>query len=242
MEEISRQNFSYRINEARTDELGDLCQSFDYMINALAEKELMGKMVSESARKRTMALETGAHYEMSSKKKCGIILIGIPGFTSWLSATSVQELFSDLRTQIAELGKIILRNGGDIDKIIGDKLLVVFPFEDKETNFVNGFERTIEEILKAENQGVFPFPVALGANFGTVISGFLGVGEKRDFTIIGDAVNVAARVEAEAEKLRFNRCLISESAIRLFKNPNQNRLFSEVELKGKHSKVKLYQP
>ncbi len=241
MEEIGKQNYLYRISESRTDELGDLCNSFDYMTNALAEKELMGKMVSKSAMKIATVDKNDDSLREGALKRFAILMIGIPGFTSWLSATSVQELFSDLRIQIAELGKIILQNGGDIDKIIGDKLLVVFSQDEDDSNSVGSFENAIEDILKAEVKGLLPFPVAIGANAGLVISGFLGVGEKRDFTVIGDAVNVAARIEAEAEKLRFNRCLISEAALEIFSAPERHRFFSEVDLKGKSKTIKLYQ-
>ncbi|HPT48381.1 MAG TPA: adenylate/guanylate cyclase domain-containing protein, partial [Candidatus Rifleibacterium sp.] len=93
----------------------------------------------------------------------------------------------------------------------------------------------------AENRSQFPFPVAVGVNLGSVINGFLGVGEKRDFTVIGDAVNVSARIEGQAEKLRYQRCLVSQTVYELVSHDFAAREHGEVELKGKSLPLKVYQ-
>ncbi|MGM0600680.1 MAG: adenylate/guanylate cyclase domain-containing protein, partial [Candidatus Rifleibacteriota bacterium] len=76
---------------------------------------------------------------------------------------------------------------------------------------------------------------------GYVIAGVLGVGNKKDFTIIGDVVNVAARIEGLAETMRFQRVLLSEDVFALVKNDVNAREHGEVELKGKSEKLKVFQ-
>ena len=68
----------------------------------------------------------------------------------------------------------------------------------------------------------------------------MGVGEKRDFTIIGDPVNVAARIAVFGEKLDKGKCLVSETIFSYLDN-NEAELLGEVELKGKSQPMKVYQ-
>jgi class 3 adenylate cyclase len=97
------------------------------------------------------------------------------------------------------------------------------------------------QIAAAEGRGALPFPAATGVNCGTVIAGFLGVGGKRDFTVIGDAVNVTARIESLAETMRYQRVLASEKIIDMLPRDILAREHGEVELKGKSQPMKLYQ-
>lgn len=242
MKEIDHQNFLFRIKLDRKDELGELCNSYDHLAKGLAEKALMGKMVSQSALKSSSEGILNAEAVSGEKTEYAFLFIGIPGFASWLGTGTVGELFLDLQKQTAEICKIIIEEGGDIDKFIGDKLLGVFPTTaDRPQDGANAALKAARRILKAEELGNLPFPVALGVNHGEVISGFLGVGDKRDFTVIGDAVNISARIEKEAEKVRFRRCLFSENFIETVAQKTSFRFYSEVILKGKTSHLKLFE-
>lgn len=238
MKEIDNQNFTYRINLDRKDELGQLCDSYDQLARGLAEKEMMGKMLSKNA------LESAIEDSSSKKGKnidIAFIFIGIPGFASWLQTGTVDELFADLQKQTAEISRIIMDQGGDIDKFIGDKILGIFQISDSMQETLQKVETTARKLLQAEQSGLLPFPIAIGITYGRVISGFLGVGEKRDYTVIGDSVNISARIEKEAEKLRFRRCLLSENFVEKLPDRSAFRLHSEVVLKGKSAGLKLYE-
>ncbi|MFZ5950655.1 MAG: adenylate/guanylate cyclase domain-containing protein [Candidatus Rifleibacteriota bacterium] len=233
MTEIEKENFTYRINPSRSDELGDLCQSFDRMARGLEEKFLIGKMLSQNAMKSTLA-------EMVSRKEEAVILYaGSPGFSSWLKLSKPNELFSDLQKQVSEISRIILQEGGDIDKIIGEKILAVF--RGTKTSASMAACKAAKRIMLLEQKATLPFPVAAGINHGIVISGVLGVGEKKDFTVIGDAVNVAARIEGLAETMRYNRTLISEEVAAQVKAEMLTREYGSVELKGKTHAAKVFQ-
>lgn len=237
MKQAGRENFAYRLDFARSDELGALCSSFDRMMKGLEEKKLMGRMLSKTAQKVTLQ----EHASESRKADCVFIYIGIPTFSSWISGISTEQLFADLKSHVAQIARIIMDEGGDIDKIIGDKLLAVFHADHDHRSAVAAACRAAIGIINAENRSMLPFPVAIGINLGTVITGFLGVGEKRDFTVIGDAVNVTARIEGLAESLRFQRCLVSQKVFELVSRDFTAREFGEVELKGKSLPLKVYQ-
>ena len=237
MHQAAEENFACRIGLNRSDELGVLCSSFDSMMKGLEEKKLMGRMISKGAHE--VSLMEG--HEVGKKTECVMLYIGIPAFTTLISGLAADRLFADLQNQITQIAEIVIDEGGDIDKIIGDKMLVVFRVGLNRKAAVTAACRAVTKIIAAENGTFLPFPVALGVNIGTVITGFLGVGEKRDYTVIGDAVNVTARIEGLAETLRFQRGLISERVFELLEKEFVAREYGEVELKGKSLPLKVYQ-
>lgn len=236
MREISEKNYSFRIAHSRLDELGELCNAFDHMAKRLEEKQLMSSMLSKDAQNSSMSSS-----QQNKAIDVTLLYIGIPSFDDLMSLTGPESIFADLRQQVTLIARIIIESCGDIDKVIGDKILAVFRNNGNAEQATIEACRTAQLITRAESSGKIPFPVAIGINRGTVITGFLGAGQKRDYTIIGDAVNLAARIEALAEQVRFNRCLVSETVYASAENDFSLCEFGEVELKGKQRPVKVYQ-
>lgn len=237
MVQTNQENYSYRIGMDRSDELGVLCSSFDRIMKGLEERMLMRKMLSGTAQKETLREEEAE----SRKADCVLLYIGIPDFKSYMTSMDSDNLFVELKRHVAGVAGIILSEGGEIDKIIGDKQLIAFYVENNDVE--GAIEKAIKaslRICKAESSGALPFPVAIGVSSGSVVTGFLGVGEKRDFTLIGDTVNTAARIEALAEKQRVDRCLIAENVYEGIKNKFPGSLLGEIELKGKKLPLKVY--
>jgi len=242
MQQISRQNYFYRIALDRRDELGELCASYDRFARGLAEKEMMGKMLSRNAQ-RAMAVSADAGETLTgSKHEFVLIFVGSVDFAQRLSGESSADLFMQLKAQMAMLCRCIIEQGGDIDKLMGDKILGIFEAEGKQAEVARQAAiEAAQQIMQAEKTGELHFPVAIGVNAGTVISGMLGFGAKRDFTVIGDAVNVSARIEKEAEKLPEKRCLFSHDFVSGLADSARFKLHSEVTLKGKAETMKLFQ-
>ena len=121
---------------------------------------------------------------------------------------------------------------------MGEKMLIAFHIGDKNPKDVAVLACKVAHEI--ENSSKINFKISVGVNYGQVISGFLGVGEKRDFTIIGDPVNVAARIAVFAEKLEFNRCIVSEAVMNLVSNTLKTEEYGEVLFKGKTQPAKVY--
>lgn len=236
IKEVNRENFAFRINTDRRDELGTLCRSFDKIIKGLEEKRTMSHMLSKTAQLFTLK-ESGTNSESINSV---LIYVGIPNFDTYTKRLIDDEIISYLKEQTTIIAGIIMREGGEIDKIIGEKLLAVFPINKTPKEAALAAYRVAKNLQEQEKVGKLPFPVAIGLNYGNVISGFLGVGNKRDFTIIGDPVNVAARIESLAEKMKINRCLVSETLYQQISEHSNANLFGEVELKGKSQPMKVY--
>ena len=219
----------------RKDELGVLCESFDKMMKGLEEKQLMNRMVSKTA------LKVSANVADVNSKKIDAVLmyVSVPDFDTIMKNTPIYELFPALREQVAAIAEIVINNGGDIDKIMGEKMLIAFHINDKKPEDVASLACKVAHMIESCDK--IHFKVSVGVNYGQVISGFLGVGEKRDFTIIGDPVNVAARIAVFGEKLDKDRCLISETIYCYINKYMEATLYGEVALKGKSEPMKVYQ-
>ena len=232
---VEKGEYKFRTDFYRGDELGALCNTFDKMMKGLEEKQLMNRMVSKTALRFT------SDYSDNISKKVDVVLlyVAVPNFDEFMKKYTSYELFSKLRKQIALISEIIINAGGDVDKIMGEKLLIAFHLNDKNIKDVAVTASKIARIIETNDK--LCFNVSVGVNCGQVISGYLGVGEKRDFTIIGDPVNVTARIESLAEKLNTNKCLISETIYKLIGKDKNAKLYGEVELKGKSQPMKVYQ-
>ena len=232
---VAKGDYSLRINYMRKDELGVLCESFNKMVKSLEEKQLMNRMVSKTA------LKVSANVADVDSKKINVALlyVTVPSFDKIMKNTSVYELFTELRKQVATIAEIVIGNGGDIDKIMGEKLLIAFHIGDKSPKDTAVLACKVANMIERSDK--ISYKVSVGVNYGQVISGFLGVGEKRDFTIIGDPVNVAARIAVLGEKLDKDNCLISETIYSFINVSVKANLYGKVELKGKSEPMKVYQ-
>ena len=232
---VSKDNYKFRTQFQRGDELGALCDSFDKMMKGLEEKQLMNRMVSKTALKVSANVS-----DVDSKKINAVLLyVSVPSFDKIMKNTPINDLFANLREQVAAIAEIVISNGGDIDKIMGEKMLIAFHINDKKTEDVAVLACKVAHMIESSDK--IHFKVSVGVNYGQVISGFLGVGEKRDFTIIGDPVNVSARIAVLGEKLDKDNCLISETIYYYISKYINANLYGEVELKGKSQPMKVYQ-
>lgn len=202
----------------------------------------MGKMVSRSAQKIAADEERLREAELGMKLNLGILYIAVPAFATFIETMPSKQLIGELKEHITTLCRIIMANGGDVDKLMGEKILAIFYSEEGKTSSIKQMIKTIEEIRNAERIGNLPFPVTLGAHFGEVLAGLLGVGNQRDFTVIGDPVNTAARICAKASELPRERFLVSNLVAKNCQQPEVDfRNYGEVELKGKAETIELFQ-
>lgn len=239
---VAAENFDYRIKSGRSDELGQILLSFNRMARGLQEKELMGQMVSGAARKVAFDEESLIRAEKGQRLQVTVLYLAVPEFSCFLGSMLPEQMIKDVSRQISVLCRIILDNNGEVDKIIGEKILAYFYGPD-------GLQKSNEQALmamrairNAERESGLAFPVTIGIHCGEVIAGLLGVGNKRDFTIIGDPVNTAARICARASELPYDRFLVSSNiAESVPANIARFRAFGEVQLKGKAATVSLCQ-
>jgi len=126
----------------------------------------------------------------SRKITTTLLFSDIRSFTSFAEKNSPEAVVGFLNQLMALQVEAVTRCGGDVDKMIGDAVLARFDGED-------GGDRGVaaaREIIAAVGHGNFPRGVGIGVFRGEVISGAIGPENRRDFTVIGDAVNISARL------------------------------------------------
>ena len=148
--------------------------------------------------------------------------------------------------------KIILKNGGTIDKYMGDCIMAFWnaPLDcpnhaDEAVKSAIQIRKKTEELnkeFKKQKLGLPPINVGTGVNTGTCIVGNMGSETRFDYSVIGDAVNLAARLEATAGRNEYKEwpIIISEDTMKLCKFPYQFKSIGSILVKGKTEPITIY--
>lgn len=238
-EMIKENRLDYRMKVNRTDELGYMIKLFNSMAKMLQEKELMSRMVSKTARSVTLKNPDSDSFK-GTLVNGAIMYVSVPEFTSYLSGKQHEQIIDELSEYVHLVCKAIMDNGGDIDKVVGEKILAIFIDQSAQTatrRALGAFDGIKQLLLDKK----INLPVAAGLHCGSVIAGYLGAARQKDFTIIGDAVNTAARICSKASQLTEHRFLVSDVVINELETQDRNlELHGQFELKGKAKKLNLY--
>ena len=181
---------------------------------------------------------------VSEKRDLAFIFTDIRGFTSLCEGLTPEEVVKIVNKYLDLQSGIILGNGGDIDKFVGDSIMAMFEGEDKELKAC----RTAMEIREAmasaaEEQRALKektVSVGIGINAGPVVFGSVGAKDRMDFTSIGDTVNLAARLEG-ANKEYATKSLIGEAVFDKVKDHYVCREIDSLTVKGKSRHVRVYE-
>jgi adenylate cyclase len=230
----------HNIKDTISDENGGLKQTFSTNSENI-EKTIISSNYSNKKSAQEDALGTTPNEAATTE--CALMYIGIPNFTGITSSNTPHDAFEMLKNQIGILADLTIQEGGEVDKIIGEKMLSVFYKTSDDTNSVSNACNVAIKIKDARQNNILPMNYAIGINYGKVITGFLGAGGKRDHTVIGDAVNTAARIESYAElKAQNSLCLMSEiAAQQLLHDSYKLKKLDAVSLKGKENKIVVYE-
>ncbi len=221
-----------------------------YMIEANTKEKVekaMGKYMSEDVMKRV--IQNIDNLGLGGKKAVVTVLFSdIRGFTSMSEKMSAQEVSQLLNEYFSEMEPIVTKYNGIINKFIGDAIMAVFgePIQD-ENHPMNavmcGYEmlkkvQELDEKWQSENKPVIN--IGVGINTGEVFVGNIGSEKRMEYTVIGDTVNLASRLESY-NKTYKTQILISSSTYEAAKNNLSVNKISDVEIRGKAEKIDIYE-
>jgi class 3 adenylate cyclase len=243
-ERVSAGKLATRVAVISTDETGDLARSFNRMVSLLEERERLreafGAFVDPDLAER-VAREgvdvAGEEVELS------VMFVDVRGFTSFAESARPHEVVARLNDLYEHVVPVILSHGGHANKFIGDGLLAVFGVPERYPDHADRAVAAALEIarLVGDRYGG-DVRVGVGVNSGRAVAGTIGGGGRLDFTVIGDTVNTASRVET-ATRETGDDVLISDETRRRLKREFAG--FEErpaLALKGKTETIKLYAP
>jgi class 3 adenylate cyclase/HAMP domain-containing protein len=267
---ITSNDLSKRVRVEYDDEVGYLSTWFNRMIEDLesaynqvkqyAYKSVLAKNSEERIRHIFQKYVPGEVIDEVLKSKGENMLIGkkqvatilfsdIRSFTSISERLSAEELVTSLNTYFNIMVGIIMDHKGIIDKFIGDAIMALFGApvqygDDPLQSIVTGI--SMIEALKGFNKsqvraGRPVFKIGIGMNTGEVVVGNIGSNQKLEYTCIGDAVNLASRLEG-LTKVYGVPIIISEYTLQEANNGVTTREIDAVRVKGKVQPVKIYEP
>lgn len=205
-EEIAKGNYQFRVPARRTDELGHLGASFNRMgqelwKNSMTQKSF-GKYVGAEVLDMILA-NPETSWLKGASNEATMVLGDIRGFTSYATEKPPEEVVEALNTYLEIATSVIIQYGGYIDKFIGDAILGVFGVpvfrKDHVERAVQSALHLQQELRKKSMDGnQLLTSVGISIHTGIVVAGNVGSQSKMEYTVIGDSVNITARLNALA--------------------------------------------
>ncbi|AMT73863.1 hypothetical protein ABG82_15495 [Mycobacteroides immunogenum] len=227
-----------------SDDLGVLAQSFNTMISGLRERDriraafgtyldpAIADLILTSGNE---ALALGQEVEVTA------LFLDVRGFTGYSEHRPASEVVAMLNDLFGIVVPIIGKHGGHVDKFVGDGLLAVFGAPQPHRDHADRALAAALEIARTLDTRPGGPQVGIGLNSGPVVAGNIGGAGRFDFTVIGDTVNVAARVES-ATRLTGDAILLSEQTLERLENASMATITARptIPLRGKSETVALY--
>ncbi len=245
---ISKGNFSV-IEIDRKDEIGELFKGFNQMVQEIKEKQLLksflGKIIEPTLVKDIVSDQVKLGGEIVETV---VMFCDIEGFTRLCSTLPPTAIVTILNTYFTEMVEIINKWGGYVDKFLGDGMLIVFGHPQKLPNpWDSAVYASMEMIKKCEelNQKLVlkkhHISNAIGIHSGPVVSGLIGSPERLEYTVIGDTVNIAQRLEKINRKLNTKISISKEVYKLLDKKIKKNfKAMGRHSIKGKDSPAEIF--
>ena len=193
------------------------------------------------------------YYKAASgnRREVTVLFTDIRGFTHRSEEQDAGELFTQLNTYLERMVEVIFSHGGTVDKFIGDAIMATWgelgesDIDNQLNHSVLAAQKMLDvlgELNKSwEAEGLKPFRIGVGIHHGEAIVGEVGSDQRTDFTVIGDAVNLASRIEGLTKALGVD-LLVSATVAEKFYN-NSNWIYvAKVRVMGRDGGVSLWTP
>jgi adenylate cyclase len=239
---VKRGEFDVRVPVYDGTQIGQLQLGFNEMVVGLAERERIrqafGTYVDPDVAEHI--LEEGTNLA-GEEVEVTVMFVDVRNFTEFAEQTEAREVVAAINELFEQIVPIIHAHSGRVDKFVGDGLLAVFGAPRRDPDHADhalAAALEIERTVRSDEGLEF----GIGLNSGRVVAGNVGGAGRLEFSVIGDAVNVAARVEA-ATRETGDTVLVAAPTKELLRAPHP-RLIKRtgVELKGKREQVAVYAP
>ena len=243
LQRVSAGDLGVQVPVMSSDDLGELSDAFNRMVRGLAEREQLREAFGTYLDRDVAELILSGRFPAGGAEvEVTVMFCDVPGFTSFAERSEPAVVVAALNDLFELLVPIVTRHGGHVDKFLGDGMLAVFGAPE---GFADHADRALaagREILDAVGDGTAAgLTVGVGLNTGRVVAGSIGGAGRLNFSVIGDAVNVAARVEAATRDLPDD-LLLTCSTRDALQRPATVVSRGSMQLKGKAAPVELFAP
>ena len=247
---IGEGDYSHRIGVRTDDEIGLLATAFNHMSEGLAERDqvrdLLGKVVSPAVATELLRKDVILGGE---EREVTILFSDLRRFTSMSEARSPQEMLEILNHYFTRMSAIVEGHGGVVDKYVGDAMMALFGAPLAGPDDAGHAMETALEMSEAldelnrqwREQGRNALEVGIGINTDIVVAGNMGSRTRLNYTVIGDGVNLASRLEALTKTPEYQaRIIVSSSTLEKAKKRYRTRRLGQVAVKGKQKPTEIY--
>jgi adenylate cyclase len=249
---IARGDYETRLTLDRADELGQLADAMNQMSAGLAERDRVRDLLDKNVSPEVAAqlMRDGATLG-GQEREVTILFADLRGFTTLSEKLSPPDLLALLNRYLDRMSGAIEAHGGVIDKFIGDGIMALFGAPVAQGDAADGalaaalaMERALADLnreLAAEGRP--PLGIGIGVNTACVVAGNIGSHRRLNYSVIGDGVNVAARIESETRKPEHRTNLITSAAtLAALCEPKKfsPRPLGKVHVKGRAEPVEIF--
>jgi len=230
--------------------LGLLYEYFQALLDRIRTRSTFEKYVSKNV--VNAILDQSKDFEKSlggTRKPCAMLFSDIRGFTTMTEMGDSHLLVTQLNEYLTEMVECVFRYDGTLDKFIGDAVMAVWgnvqslgPEEDcdRAVNCAIDMMQALELLNKQwEANKRPPLHIGIGINFGEVIVGNMGSPRRKEFTVIGDAVNLASRLEGVTKEYEVP-IILGENAAPLLRGRWRLQTVDLIRVKGKTRPVDTF--
>jgi adenylate cyclase len=268
MEDIIRSNdLSQKVDVEYQDEIGTMAHTFNLMLEELggayaqiknfALRSVLAKKSEQKVRNifqkyvpENVINEIFAHPEtmlVGSNRRLAILFSDIRSFTTISETLPPDELVKSLNRYFDVMVDIIIQRKGIVDKYIGDAIMAFFgaPVRSENDALLSvlaglGMVKALDDFNADQiERGAVEFKIGVGINFGEVTVGNIGTDKKMDYTVIGDGVNLASRLEGLTKEYK-QTLIFSDSVYQNVAPYIPCRLVDKVQVKGKTEGANIY--
>jgi adenylate cyclase len=247
---IGEGDYQHRVSVNQPDEMGLLAASFNHMSEGLAERDqvrdLLGKVVSPAVAAELLSKELTLGGE---EREVTVLFSDVRNFTSMCEALPPQEILGILNHCFTRMSAIVEAHGGVVDKYVGDAIMALFGAPLTNPDDADRAMKTALEMCEAldelnqqwQARRCPAINIGIGINTDVVIAGNMGSQTRLNYTVIGDGVNLAARLEGLTKTPEYaTRIIVSGTTLAKANARYQTRRLGEVTVKGKQKKTEIY--
>jgi len=239
--EVGKGNFAARVSNVHSrDEIGDLAERINTMIVQINERFQLAKFVSGGTIAAIQKSDAGGVRLGGERREVAILFADIRGYTAFAEPRDPEIVVEVLNYYFQRLADLVAAHDGDIDKYVGDQIMAVFLGENMaadSTACCLAIQDVMDQ-LKAEHPE-WGLDIGIGVDMGDVVMGAMGSKERMDYTVLGDHVNLAARLCSYAAA---RQSIVSQAVADKIKNNPAFRLhgLEPIKVKGKSAALNVY--
>ncbi|HTP81260.1 MAG TPA: adenylate/guanylate cyclase domain-containing protein [Bacteroidota bacterium] len=237
---VGEGDFTARAEFTSSDEIGSLASKINDMVRGLHERFHLEKFVSQQTVEAVRRSDQAGVRLGGERKIATVFFSDLRGFTSYSEKVEPEQVVSMLNATLADQAEVVKRHGGDIDKYVGDEMVAVFTGEKMVERAISAaVEIQRRHRLRSGPPGE-QIGIGIGINSGDMVMGAMGSAERMDYTVIGDNVNLGARLCSVALP---HQILVSEFSAARLERESEFQLvpLDPVAVKGKQAPVKVFE-